>query len=36
MHEVVFHSELWLARPRAEVFAFFGDARNLQAITPEF
>ena len=36
MHEVVFHSELWLPRPRAEVFAFFGDALNLQAITPDF
>lgn len=36
MHEVVFRSELWLPRPRAEVFAFFGEARNLQAITPEF
>ena len=36
MHEVVFRSELWLPRQRAEVFAFFGEARNLQAITPEF
>ncbi len=36
MHEVVFHSELWLPRPRSEVFAFFGDALNLQAITPDF
>ena len=36
MHEVIFRSELWLPRPGAEVFAFFGDARNLQAITPEF
>jgi ligand-binding SRPBCC domain-containing protein len=36
MHEVVFRSELWLPRPREEVFNFFGDALNLQAITPEF
>jgi ligand-binding SRPBCC domain-containing protein len=29
-----FASELWLPRPRDEVFAFFSDARNLDAITP--
>ena len=26
--------EQWLARPIAEVFAFYGDATNLEAITP--
>ena len=34
MKEFTLHAEIWLPRPRAEVFAFFADAHNLQALTP--
>lgn len=34
MHEHTFRDEIWLPRPRTEVFPFFADARNLAVITP--
>ena len=34
MKEFTFQAELWLPRPRDEVFPFFGEARNLEVLTP--
>jgi len=34
VREFTFQTELWLPRPREEVFTFFSNAHNLQAITP--
>ena len=34
MKEFTLQAEVWLPRPRDEVFAFFADARNLDALTP--
>jgi ligand-binding SRPBCC domain-containing protein len=34
MKEFTLQTEVWLPRPRDEVFAFFADARNLDALTP--
>jgi ligand-binding SRPBCC domain-containing protein len=34
MKEFTLQIELWLPRPRDEVFAFFADARNLETLTP--
>jgi len=34
MTEHRFESEIWLPRPRREIFPFFADATNLERITP--
>ncbi len=34
MKEFSLYREIWLARPRPAVFAFFAEAANLQALTP--
>jgi ligand-binding SRPBCC domain-containing protein len=36
MNPKVFCSEIWLPRPREEVFDFFADAGNLQTLTPDW
>jgi len=36
MKEFTFHAELWLPCRRDEIFSFFADARNLEAITPSW
>jgi ligand-binding SRPBCC domain-containing protein len=34
--EFTLNVEQWLPRPRAEVFPFFAEARNLEELTPPF
>lgn len=34
MKEFIFEAELWLPRPRPEIFSFFSDAHNLEILTP--
>ncbi|HYE29801.1 MAG TPA: SRPBCC family protein [Methylomirabilota bacterium] len=36
MKEITFKAQLWLPRPRGEVFQFFSSAHNLDAITPDW
>ena len=34
MREFLFQSEIWLPKPREEIFPFFADAANLEKLTP--
>lgn len=34
MREFTVETEVWLPRPRTEIFPFFAEARNLEALTP--
>lgn len=34
MNQYTLLTELWLPRPRAAVFPFFAEARNLETLTP--
>jgi ligand-binding SRPBCC domain-containing protein len=34
MSEFIIQAELWVPRPRPEVFPFFAEARNLETLTP--
>jgi ligand-binding SRPBCC domain-containing protein len=34
MNEYTLETELWLPRPRRQIFPFFAEARNLETITP--
>jgi ligand-binding SRPBCC domain-containing protein len=36
MKRSFFNSEIWLPRPVAEIFPFFGNAGNLEIITPRW
>jgi len=36
MKEFLLQTELWLPRPRDEIFPFFAQARNLETITPSW